>query len=201
VQAKDIYNDTLVDKIATQYFKRLVNWKVSTELDFVQLDKKKKLGIGFPTTSHKISRAPVRHMLAKLEIEQDRAKVRVRPSTVENTLQSKVRWSDKAQTNFNKTVPRGAKLQIEGWESPGDSQKCQSILFSRPYTSVPGSPNSHSPAKFSFTMPRESPYVEKVVPGSIEPLARKLRRLLFRSPSMQPEHRDMMIIGVSSPLA
>jgi hypothetical protein len=195
VRPQDKLNEQLVDRITKQYFKRLVNWSVSAELQSALNDSDQKLTK--PLRQFRASKAPVSLLRSKLKNKQNSWKLRQRKDKTEGGANSTLKQTPNRAGLVSRTRRRSS--YEESWELDSRSFKHQSLSKSRPFTSMPNSPTGTSASRSNLPL-RKTPMRDQLSMTINVPLARRLRRL-FRSPSMPPSQGEMMVIGVSSPLS
>lgn len=191
VRLQDKLNEQLVDRITKQYFKRLVNWRVSAELQSALNDSDQKHTK--PPRQFRASKAPVSLLRSKLKNKQNAGRLRQRKDRSEGRANSTLKQTTNSASLVSRTRRRSS--YEESWDRDSRSLKQQS----RPFTSMPNSPSGTSASRFNLTLPK-TPIRDQLSMTINVPLARRLRRL-FRSPSMPPSQGEMMVIGVSSPLS
>jgi hypothetical protein len=139
---QDELNEPLIDKITNQYFKRLVNWRVSAELKSASngsVQKQAKPGRLF-----RASKVHASLLRSKLKNKLNAGKQRTEKT-------------DGGANSFLKQTPNRAGRRTsyeESWELDSRSHKQQWVSQSRPCTLVPNSPKCSSPSRFYLRVPK-----------------------------------------------
>jgi hypothetical protein len=189
VTVKDMYHDTLVDTLAKHYFRQHVNRQVNAELDFILGGSVKLQTRG--KSSHKFSRAPMKHLLTKLEHKRHAAQVlRSHPHTVPQSVSCRKQQRSTGGL-LQKQVPMTArssnKLPLEGKGLHFVSNK--STLSPRPFASRPCS-GTHSAERLSLAYQED-----RMCQITNKSLAMRLSRVLFRTTSNDSQLKELRVVG------
>mmetsp|Transcript_11422 Transcript_11422/g.22403 ORF Transcript_11422/g.22403 Transcript_11422/m.22403 type:complete len:251 (+) Transcript_11422:24-776(+) len=203
VKFKEICKDNIVDMIASQYFKRVINMKASKELRKF-MDESSKTGTVLDADSgYKISRAPVKYFLNELEHKKQASlSIKSRPHTVDNPFRAEKRpltgsrkaISAKTFHGFSLQSTRVTRVPTISWESPYQRMKLESAGIFRSYTSLPGSPHSETGNLCNLNFPTRTSETRNSAQRS-ETLASQLKRLNGRSSSVSCEDPFMTVLG------
>lgn len=143
VKADEIYRDSLVNIIASQYVKRQTDDKAHIELDRFMEGAGKERTIVESSSAYRISRAPVKYYLNEIHHRKAPPKSRPgRPLTVGGwNSAKKLRVSDKPTPDRKMftTVSRQSTRAPSSsyWTSPYQVRKLESAGIYRSYTSTP----------------------------------------------------------------
>lgn len=157
VTVQDMYNDTLVDKITMHYFKRLVGSKASSELDFTFTDSKHKTSKANVTPLHRISRAPVKQLLAKLDFNKKPSPYdRGRPNTGGKQHAANRRKSDLSKSgHVNPSHLKSSKIS-QSRRTSAPTTPNVSYRSLKPIGKCSLSPQSYAPEKRSTDVESKS---------------------------------------------